>query len=286
MHRSEGGYQLQGRPPAFRHERSCAPSPAPLHAAHRPSYTHPIVARLIAGLDHSNSRAHMHDAPTSATAPHRCSHAWPPCARRAVQIFAALQYVVEEKFVKHYRVPASLAVGLEGFWGLVLSCVLLPLFQHLPVRTSPPPPPLPPLQSPSLRCIQCPPDAPSRRCRATPCVAAPGAALPWRPTFAHVPSSGHARRAGPARRSPHHRKRDTSTGVLSGDLLSAAGCTSREVSPVLCVLPVLRLYRWDRRDLDSRHRYAACRPQPRQTQLGPVCVCAARGDDTHAGAPA
>eukprot|EP00892_Ulva_mutabilis_P004515 jgi/Ulvmu1/2435/UM134_0016.1 len=50
----------------------------------------------------------------------------------AAQVFAALQYVVEEKYVKHYRVPASLAVGLEGFWGLILSCILLPLFQNLP----------------------------------------------------------------------------------------------------------------------------------------------------------
>lgn len=54
-----------------------------------------------------------------------------------LQVFAALQYVVEEKYVKHYRMPASLAVGLEGFWGLVLSCILLPLFQNIPVRLQP-----------------------------------------------------------------------------------------------------------------------------------------------------
>jgi drug/metabolite transporter (DMT)-like permease len=51
----------------------------------------------------------------------------------AAQVFAALQFVIEEKYVKHYRVPALLAVGLEGFWGLILSCVYLPLFQNLQV---------------------------------------------------------------------------------------------------------------------------------------------------------
>ena len=54
-----------------------------------------------------------------------------------MQVFAALQYVVEEKYVKHYRLPATLAVGLQGFWGLILSCVLFPLFQNLPVRQGP-----------------------------------------------------------------------------------------------------------------------------------------------------
>lgn len=39
--------------------------------------------------------------------------------------------------MKHYQVPASLAVGLEGFWGLILSCIFLPLLQNLPVRLLP-----------------------------------------------------------------------------------------------------------------------------------------------------
>lgn len=52
----------------------------------------------------------------------------------AAQIFSALQFVFEEKYVKHYRVPALLAVGLEGFWGLVLCCLALPLFQNIKVR--------------------------------------------------------------------------------------------------------------------------------------------------------
>jgi drug/metabolite transporter (DMT)-like permease len=52
------------------------------------------------------------------------------------QIFTALQFVVEEKSVKQFRMPALLAVGLEGFWGLVLSCAYLPLFLHVRVRCS------------------------------------------------------------------------------------------------------------------------------------------------------
>lgn len=51
----------------------------------------------------------------------------------SAQIFSALQYVIEEKYVKQYRMPALLAVGLEGFWGLILSCAYLPLFQNLRV---------------------------------------------------------------------------------------------------------------------------------------------------------
>ena len=53
----------------------------------------------------------------------------------AAQVFSALQFVVEEKYVKQYRMPALLAVGLEGFWGLILSCAYLPLFLHLRVCT-------------------------------------------------------------------------------------------------------------------------------------------------------
>jgi drug/metabolite transporter (DMT)-like permease len=52
----------------------------------------------------------------------------------AAQAFSALQFVVEEKYVKQYRVPALLAVGLEGFWGLILCCLALPLFQNIQVR--------------------------------------------------------------------------------------------------------------------------------------------------------
>lgn len=43
------------------------------------------------------------------------------------QAAAATQFIVEEKYLAHYRVPALLAVGLEGFWGLLISLVALPL---------------------------------------------------------------------------------------------------------------------------------------------------------------
>ena len=52
----------------------------------------------------------------------------------AAQVFSALQFVVEEKYVKKYRMPALLAVGLEGSWGLILSCGFLPLCLHLQAR--------------------------------------------------------------------------------------------------------------------------------------------------------
>lgn len=43
------------------------------------------------------------------------------------QIAAALQFIVEEKYLAKYRVPALLGVGLEGVWGLALSAIALPI---------------------------------------------------------------------------------------------------------------------------------------------------------------
>jgi hypothetical protein len=43
------------------------------------------------------------------------------------QGFAALQFILEEKFLAKYRVPALLAVGLEGFWGMVICAIALPI---------------------------------------------------------------------------------------------------------------------------------------------------------------
>ena len=42
------------------------------------------------------------------------------------QAAAATQFIVEEKYLARYRVPALLAVGLEGFWGLLISLAALP----------------------------------------------------------------------------------------------------------------------------------------------------------------
>mmetsp|Transcript_24077 Transcript_24077/g.61723 ORF Transcript_24077/g.61723 Transcript_24077/m.61723 type:complete len:585 (-) Transcript_24077:194-1948(-) len=43
------------------------------------------------------------------------------------QLLSAIQFVVEERYLAKYHVPALLAVGLEGFWGLILCFVVLPI---------------------------------------------------------------------------------------------------------------------------------------------------------------
>ncbi|WIA33541.1 hypothetical protein OEZ86_006665 [Tetradesmus obliquus] len=45
----------------------------------------------------------------------------------AAQMFTALQFIMEEKFLVKYKVPALLAVGLEGCWGLLLCAFVLPV---------------------------------------------------------------------------------------------------------------------------------------------------------------
>ncbi|KAK9801947.1 hypothetical protein WJX73_008800 [Symbiochloris irregularis] len=42
------------------------------------------------------------------------------------QLAAATQFIIEEKYLTAYRVPALLAVGLEGMWGLLISAAALP----------------------------------------------------------------------------------------------------------------------------------------------------------------
>ena len=42
------------------------------------------------------------------------------------QLAAATQFIIEEKYLTAYRVPALLAVGLEGMWGLAISAAALP----------------------------------------------------------------------------------------------------------------------------------------------------------------
>lgn len=51
-----------------------------------------------------------------------------------MQLFAALQFIIEEKYMAKYKLPPLLAVGLEGFWGIILSCIALPLCQLVQVR--------------------------------------------------------------------------------------------------------------------------------------------------------
>lgn len=47
------------------------------------------------------------------------------------QLAAATQFIIEEKYLTAYRVPALLAVGLEGMWGLAISAVALPSLSFL-----------------------------------------------------------------------------------------------------------------------------------------------------------
>jgi drug/metabolite transporter (DMT)-like permease len=43
------------------------------------------------------------------------------------QAFTALQFILEEKFLVQYKVPALLAVGLEGCWGFALCALAMPV---------------------------------------------------------------------------------------------------------------------------------------------------------------
>ena len=54
------------------------------------------------------------------------------CFVVGAQLLAALQFIVEEKYLTRYSVPALLAVGLEGCWGLLICCAALPALSWLP----------------------------------------------------------------------------------------------------------------------------------------------------------
>ena len=43
------------------------------------------------------------------------------------QVAAATQFIVEEKVLSKYKIPANVAVGLEGFWGLGICAIALPI---------------------------------------------------------------------------------------------------------------------------------------------------------------
>jgi len=53
------------------------------------------------------------------------------------QLFTSLQMVLEERFVTGHRMPALLAVGCEGVWGLVGLAGLLLVLQHVKPRGHP-----------------------------------------------------------------------------------------------------------------------------------------------------
>jgi drug/metabolite transporter (DMT)-like permease len=47
------------------------------------------------------------------------------------QFFAASLLIVEEKLLGNYYLDPLKVVGLEGLWGLVIWCILLPIFQQI-----------------------------------------------------------------------------------------------------------------------------------------------------------
>jgi len=48
------------------------------------------------------------------------------------QVFTAVQFIVEEKFVSAKNVPALQAVGYEGIWGLIFLIIILPILNVIP----------------------------------------------------------------------------------------------------------------------------------------------------------
>ncbi len=44
------------------------------------------------------------------------------------QLFAGSMFIVEEKLLGDYYLDPLKVVGLEGLWGLLIYCVLLPIF--------------------------------------------------------------------------------------------------------------------------------------------------------------
>jgi hypothetical protein len=45
----------------------------------------------------------------------------------SAQVFTAIQFVVEEKFLGKYNVPPLQAVGMEGVFGLLILAILWPI---------------------------------------------------------------------------------------------------------------------------------------------------------------
>jgi hypothetical protein len=48
------------------------------------------------------------------------------------QLFTGGMFIVEEKLLGDYYLDPLKVVGLEGLWGLLFSCILLPIYQFIP----------------------------------------------------------------------------------------------------------------------------------------------------------
>ena len=51
------------------------------------------------------------------------------------QFFAGTLFIVEEKLLGSYYLDPLKVVGLEGLWGLIMWCILLPIFQQIKCHT-------------------------------------------------------------------------------------------------------------------------------------------------------
>lgn len=47
------------------------------------------------------------------------------------QLCAATQFILEEKYLAKYHAPVLFAVGMEGAWGMALSCAAIPLLARM-----------------------------------------------------------------------------------------------------------------------------------------------------------
>ena len=89
------------------------------------------------------------------------------------QAAAATQFIVEEKYLTQYRVPALLAVSLEGFWGLVISAACLPVLGSFKGSDGLP------LDSFSGAMRVCSPSPPSVVCLLMPSLSSPYNSAGW-----------------------------------------------------------------------------------------------------------
>ncbi len=48
------------------------------------------------------------------------------------QLFTGGMFIVEEKLLGDYYLDPLKVVGLEGLWGIIFSCIMLPIYQHIP----------------------------------------------------------------------------------------------------------------------------------------------------------
>jgi hypothetical protein len=93
-----------------------------------PLYRHAVlgIGSLIFGLSLVGLNALMNDQGKAARNP--------PVGLAllsASQFFSSTEYVIQEKFIKHYEVHPFQLVGFEGLWGCIMYTILLVIFQFV-----------------------------------------------------------------------------------------------------------------------------------------------------------